>query len=100
MITSIEISLPESQLELLTKLEKQLSNMTQPKEWLTIAEVCSHFNVKESTIRKWMRDFQMPYSSIDEVKGFNVEKINKWFLKFSSDDFSEGMKIISKRKAA
>lgn len=98
--TTIQLSLPPEQLQLLETVAKALNEANPNKEWLNMKEVCTHFDVKESTIYKWMKDFQMPYSGIGEVKRFNVEKVNKWFLKFSSDDFAEGMKIISKRKAA
>lgn len=98
--TTIALSLPPEQLQLLEVVAKSLSQANPHREWLNMEEACKHFGVKESTIYKWMKDYQLPYSGIGEVKRFNVEKINKWFLKFSSDDFAEGMKIVSKRKAA
>lgn len=98
--TTIALSLPAEQLQLLEVLAEALNQANPQKEWLNMDDVCKHFGVKESTIYKWMKDYQLPYSGIGEVKRFNIEKVNKWFLKFSSDDFAEGMKIISKRKAA
>lgn len=98
--TTIQISLPAEQLQLLEVVAKELNKANPKREWLNMEEVCNHFGVKESTIYKWMKEYQLPYSGISEVKRFHIEKINKWFLKFSSDDFAEGMKIISKRKAA
>ena len=98
--TTIALSLPPEQLQLLETVAKALNEANPYKEWLNMEEVCKHFDVKESTIYKWMKQYQMPYSGIGEVKRFNVEKVNKWFLKFSSDDFAEGLKIVTKRKAA
>lgn len=98
--TTIALSLPPEQLQLLEVVAKALHEANPHKEWLNMEEVCKHFDVKESTIYKWMKQYQMPYSGIGEVKRFNVEKVNKWFLKFSSDDFAEGLKIVTKRKAA
>lgn len=98
--TTIALSLPAEQLQLLEVVAKALNQANPQRQWLNMEEVCKHFGVKETTIYKWMKDYQLPYSGIGEVKRFNIEKVNKWFLKFSSDDFAEGMKIISKRKAA
>ncbi len=98
--TTIAISLPPEQIELLETVAKALSEANPKREWLNLKQVCEHFGVGESTIRKWMKDYQMPYSGISEIKLFHIDKINKWFLKFSSDDFGEGMKIVTKRKAA
>jgi excisionase family DNA binding protein len=104
--TLIGISLPTEQLDLLSTIDKNLSKFHTSRNtavWLTMQEICERLKVKESTIRKWMSDFSLPYSKLGEVTRFNADKIDAWFNKFSSDDFSEGIKIINsknKRKAA
>ena len=99
--TTISISLPEEQVALLDALSNDLKHYLSRKNadvWITIEEAANRLKVSESLIRKWMADYQLPYSKLGEVRRLNPEKLDKWFEKFCSDDFREGMKIISQKE--
>ncbi|GAB3518478.1 helix-turn-helix domain-containing protein [Emticicia fontis] len=98
----IAISLPPEQLELLEFVAKGLKENSGRKNaevWLTIDEVAERFKVKSGTIRKWMADYQFPHSKLSEVLRFSPVQVDAWFMKFNSEDFSQGMKILSSGRA-
>lgn len=95
----ITISLPPEQLELLEFVAKGLKGNAVQKNlevWLTMEEVAERLKVRPGTIRKWMADYQLPHSKLGEVTRFSPNQVDAWFMKFNSDDFSQGMKIINK----
>lgn len=101
----IAISLPPEQLELLEIVAKGLKDNSARKNaeiWLTLDEVAERLKVKSGTIRKWMSDYQLPHSKLGEVTRFSPAQVDAWFMKFNSEDFSQGMKILNKafRKTA
>lgn len=95
----IALSLPPEQLELLEYVAKGLKENSGKKNaevWLTIDEVAERLKVKSGTIRKWMAEYEMPYTRLGEVLRFAPAQVDAWFMKFNSEDFSQGMKIITK----
>lgn len=95
----IHFSLPPEQLELLEYVAKGLKDNSGKKNaevWLTMEEVAERLKVKPGTIRKWMGDYQLPHSKLGEVTRFSPNQVDAWFMKFNSEDFSAGMKILNR----
>lgn len=96
MITTIEISLPADQLDLLSRVEESLAKLSAAQNggvWLSIDEVGERFGVKEGTVRNWMKSEKMPYSKIGEVTRFNATKVDAWFEKKSTAGLLENMSV-------
>lgn len=101
LLTTINISLPPEQLELLELVAEKLKETSGKKNaeaWLTMDEVADRLKVSPGTIRKWIADYKFPHSKLGEVTRFNPAQVDAWFMKFNSEDFSQGMKIINSSK--
>lgn len=102
MTTTVQISLPLEQLELLNRVESLLlKNLEEANKtrWLTLSEACDRLKVKETKLREWIKYYQLPYYGMGEIKRFDANEIDEWFKKFSSKNPSEGLKIINKAES-
>ncbi|MCL2478305.1 MAG: helix-turn-helix domain-containing protein [Treponema sp.] len=46
--------------------------------YLTIEELAKYFKLTEQTIRRWMRNKEIPYHKIKRVIRFRISEIEKW----------------------
>jgi len=46
--------------------------------WVTITEVASHFQVHEMTIRRWIKDREMPSQKIGKAWRFKLSEADAW----------------------
>ena len=100
MTTTVEISLPLNQLDLLNRIEQSLAKLNASQNnaaWLNMDEVCKRFDVKEGTIYKWMKSEKMPYSRIETVTRFNTTKVDAWFEKKSMAGLLENMNVHNRK---
>lgn len=100
-MTTIEISLPPAQLELLTRIEQQQQAILfQQNEtsWLTDDMVAQRFHVSVSTVRRWRDDYSMPFRKVGDVRLYVPKEVDEWMNKFSEDSPQEALKLIKKRK--
>jgi len=53
--------------------------------YLTIEELAKYFKLAEQTIRRWIRNKEIPYHKIKSVIRFRVSEIEKWIDEGGSD---------------
>ena len=100
MTTTVQISLPTDQLELLSRVEQSLAKLNAAQNcgvWLTMEQVGERLGVKEGTVRNWMKTEKMPFSKIGEVTRFNATKVDAWFEKKSMGGLLENMSVHNRK---
>ncbi len=46
------------------------------RDWLTVAQVAERLQVHEETVRRWIRDDQMPVLDLGKKAGYRVRPID------------------------
>jgi len=49
--------------------------------WLTIKDIATHYNIKPSTIYKWVREGKIPHFRICSLIRFKSEEVAEWIEK-------------------
>ena len=49
--------------------------------WLTTKDIATHYNIKPSTIYKWVREGKIPHFRIRSLIRFKSEEVGEWIEK-------------------
>jgi excisionase family DNA binding protein len=50
----------------------------EPKEYLTVKEICNYLNVKETHLRSMVYYKKIPFKKIGNTLRFDLDEIKKW----------------------
>ena len=84
MNTTIELSLPQDQLDAIrdnTAANRALFELMNRSHWLDTKEAAERLGVSESTIRNWIDEGWLGGVQVDRVLRFRVDKLDAAFEK-------------------
>ena len=62
--------------------------------YLTIEELAKYFKLTEQTIRRWVRNREIPFHKIKKVIRFRVSEIERWIDEGGMDSAAEDGKSV------
>jgi Helix-turn-helix domain len=83
MNTTIDLSLPKEQLDLLREIHAQqkiLIDTANAAAWLDDDALCVRFGVGKTTLRRWREDEALPFCQIGDKRLYAPKLVDEWML--------------------
>lgn len=103
MNTTINLSLPAEQLDLLREIHAQqkiLIDTVNASAWLDDDALCARFGVGKTTLRRWREEENLPFCQIGDKRLYNPGLVDAWMLDHSPQNILVLGSKLNKQKVA
>jgi excisionase family DNA binding protein len=59
------------------------------EQWLSVAQIAQHLNVKPDTVYKWLERKDMPAHKVGRLWRFKISEIDRWIEKGSAGNVKD-----------